>query len=54
MQSGGDVSPSTKHRNYRNPGLVAARGKVCNCVCPNLHRLLLFLCRFSPTETAKE
>lgn len=30
MQSSGDVSPSTKRRNYRNLRMAPARGKVCD------------------------
>lgn len=34
MQSGGDVSPSTKRRNYRNPRMASDVGKACKRCMP--------------------
>lgn len=34
MQTSGDVSPTTKSRNYRNPGMATDVGKVCKRCMP--------------------
>lgn len=34
MRSGGDVSPATKRRSYRNPRMVSAGGGVCDWCMP--------------------
>jgi len=44
MQSGGDVSPSTKRRNSGNPQMVSAGGEACAWLRPDLHLSLPLPC----------